>query len=439
MERPIEPTTPTKRYSIMKVKNDPYEALRYSEFNVFLILRFAMVFAWSMQFIVIEWQVYSLTKSALSLGIIGLMEIIPAIGMALFAGHIVDQKEKKSMLFKCIMGFSVISLGLFLVTWPAVVQDWSNQTILYTIYFLVFLGGIVRSFLGPTIFSLLSLIVPKKAYSNAATWSSSVWQIASVLGPAIAGFSITWIGIHWSMSIVLGFSVIALIALAKIGTKPIMNPKIGEPVMQSLKEGVKFVFQNKVILGALSLDMIAVLFGGAVALLPIFAQDILNVGSEGFGILRAAPAIGAFLTMFVSAYVPMNKNAGMKLLVAIFAFGLCIIVFGLSTIFWLSVFALFMSGVVDGISVVIRQTILQLKTPDHMRGRVAAVNSIFVGSSNELGAFESGLTAKLMGTVTAVVFGGSMTLLTVLITGISSPTFRKLDLEKDLEEHRKEE
>jgi MFS family permease len=199
------------------------------------------------------------------------------------------------------------------------------------------------------------------------------------------------------------------------------------------------VFQNKVILGALSLDMIAVLFGGAVALLPIFAQDILNVGSEGFGILRAAPAIGAFLTMFISAYVPMNKNAGMKLLVAIFAFGVCIIVFGLSTIFWLSVFALFMSGVVDGISVVIRQTILQLKTPDHMRGRVAAVNSIFVGSSNELGAFESGLTAKLMGTVTAVVFGGSMTLLTVLITGISSPTFRKLDLEKDLEEHRREE
>ena len=218
-----------------------------------------------------------------------------------------------------------------------------------------------------------------------------------------------------------------------------MNPKIGEPIMESLKEGVKFVFNNKTVLGALSLDMVAVLFGGAVALLPIFAQDILKVGPEGFGVLRAAPAVGSFLILIVSAYVPMNKNAGIKLLSAIFAFGVCIIVFGLSTIFWLSVLALFFSGAVDGISVVIRQTILQLKTPDHMRGRVSAVNSIFVGSSNELGAFESGLTAKLMGTVTSVVFGGSMTLLIVLGTGIFSPAFRKLDLQKDIDEHEKGE
>lgn len=418
-------------------KNDPYAALRYKEFNIFLLLRFAMVFAWSMQFIIIEWQVYSLTKNPLSLGIIGLMEVIPAISMALFAGHIVDQKEKKGLLFKCILGFSVISFGLFLLTWPRVVSDVSTQTILYSIYFLVFLGGLVRAFLGPTIFSLLALIVPKKEYANAATWSSSVWQISSVLGPAVAGFSITWIGVHWSMCFVLACSIFALIALSQIATKPILNPKIGEPIMDSLKEGVKFVFNNKTILGALSLDMIAVLFGGAVALLPVFAQDILKVGPEGFGVLRAAPAVGSFLILIVSAYIPFNKNAGIKLLSAIFAFGICIIVFGLSSIFWLSVAALFLSGIFDGISVVIRQTILQLKTPDHMRGRVSAVNSIFVGSSNELGAFESGLTAKLMGTVTAVVFGGSMTLLTVFITGVVSPTFRKLDLQKDIEEHQK--
>jgi MFS family permease len=423
----------------MKKTHDPYAALRYKEFNTFLLLRFAMVFAWSMQFIIIEWQVYSLTKNPLSLGIIGLMEVIPAIAMALFAGHIVDQKEKKGLLFKCILGFSVISFGLFLLTWPPIVSGHSTKAILYSIYFLVFLGGIVRSFLGPTIFSLLSLIVPKKVYPNAATWSSSVWQIGSVLGPAVAGFSITLIGVHWSMCSVFACSVFALLALTQIATKPILNPKIGEPIMDSLKEGVKFVFQNKTILGALSLDMVAVLFGGAVALLPIFAQDILKVGPEGFGVLRAAPAVGSFLILIVSAYVPMNKNAGMKLLSAIFAFGLCIIVFGLSTIFWLSVLALFFSGVVDGISVVIRQTILQLKTPDHMRGRVSAVNSIFVGSSNELGAFESGLTAKLMGTVTSVVFGGSMTLLIVLGTGIFSPAFRKLDLQKDIEEHEKGE
>ena len=416
-------------------KNDPYQALRYREFNVFLLLRFAMVFAWSMQFIVIEWEVYSLTKNPLSLGMIGLMEVIPAVSMALFAGHMVDQREKKGLLVKCILGFTIISFGLFLLTWPKVVSGLSSDLILYSIYFLVFLGGLVRAFLGPTIFSLLSLIVPKKAYPNAATWSSSVWQIGAVLGPAVAGFSINFIGVHWSMCLVVACSVFALIALSQISKKPILNPKIGEPVMESLKEGIKFVFNNKTILGVLSLDMVAVLFGGAVALLPVFAQDILKVGPEGFGILRAAPAIGAFITMLISAYVPLYKKAGMKLLIAIFIFGLCIILFGISTIFWLSVVALFLSGVADGISVVIRQTILQLKTPDHMRGRVAAVNSMFVGSSNELGAFESGLTAKLMGTVTSVVFGGSMTLLTVLGFGIKSPTFRNLDLQKDMDDH----
>jgi MFS family permease len=420
-------------------KKDPYAALRYKEFNTFLLLRFAMVFAWSMQFIIIEWEVYSITKDPLSLGLIGLMEVIPAFSMALFAGHIVDQKEKKGLLLKCILAFSVISFGLFLLTWPAVVQDYATNTILYSIYFLVFLGGLVRAFLGPTIFSFLSLLVPKKIYPNAATWSSSVWQIASVVGPAVAGFSITLIGVHWSMCSVFIFSIFAMLFLSQIEKKPIMNPKIGEPVMQSLTEGIKFVFNNKTVLGAITLDMVAVLFGGAVALLPIFAQDILKVGPEGFGFLRAAPAVGAFITMLITAYVPLSKNAGMKLLSAIFAFGICIIVFGLSTIFWVSLLALFLSGVFDGISVVIRQTILQLKTPDHMRGRVSAVNSMFVGSSNELGAFESGLTAKLMGTVTAVVFGGSMTLFVVLTTGIISPTFRKLDLTKDLEEHENQE
>jgi sugar phosphate permease len=195
------------------------------------------------------------------------------------------------------------------------------------------------------------------------------------------------------------------------------------------------VFSTKIILGALTLDMFAVLFGGAVALLPVFAQDILKVGPEGFGVLRAAPAVGALIIMFTSAYFPLNKNAGYKLLGAIFAFGCCIILFGVSTWFWVSVIALFLSGITDGISMIIRQTILQLRTPDEMRGRVASVNSMFVGSSNELGAFESGLTAKLMGTVTAVIFGGSMTLITVVSTGALLPSLRKLDLRKDLEEH----
>ena len=416
-------------------KKDPYAALRIKEFNIFLLVRFVLVFGWSMQFIVIEWEVYSLTKDPLSLGIIGLMEIIPALTMALFAGHIVDQSEKRNLLAICIAAFSLISFGLFLLTWPKVVADWSTNTILYSIYALVFFGGFLRSFFGPTIFSLVALIVPKKIYPNAATWNSSTWQMASVLGPATGGLLISDIGVHWTLCFIFGLVLFSLLLLFQVKKKPILNPKIGEPVMQSLKEGVRFVFKTKAILGALTLDMIAVLFGGAVALLPIFAQDILKVGSEGFGVLRAAPAVGAFLTMLITAYLPISKNAGMKLLGAVFGFGTCIIVFGLSSVFWVSVVALFFSGVTDGVSMVIRQTILQLKTPDHMRGRVASVNSMFVGSSNELGAFESGLTAKLMGTVTAVVFGGTMTLITVLTTGMVSPSFRKLDLTKDLEDH----
>lgn len=419
-------------------KTDPYAALRIKEFNIFLVVRFALIFAWSMQFIVIEWEVYSLTKDPLSLGIIGLMEVVPAVLTSLYAGHVVDQKEKRNLLVKCILAFSAISFGLFLLTWDRIVGGLDTKWILYGIYFLVFTGGFVRAFIGPTVFSLVALIVPKKLYPNAATWSSSTWQMAAVLGPALAGFSIHWIGVHWSMCLIFVVVLIGLVALLNIPKKPIMNPKIGEPIGQSLKEGLSFVFGNKAILGALSLDMIAVLFGGAVALLPVFAQDILKVGSQGFGVLRAAPAVGALVTMMITAYIPLSRKAGIKLLGAVFGFGLSIIVFGLSKIFWISLAALFLSGVFDGVSVVIRQTILQLKTPDHMRGRVSSVNSIFVGSSNELGAFESGLTAKLMGTVTAVVFGGSMTLLTVITTAFVSPTFRKLDLTKDMEDHDKD-
>ena len=415
---------------------DPYAALKFREFNIFLLLRFVLVFAWSMQFIVIEWQVYTLTKDPLSLGIIGLMEIIPALSMALFAGHIVDQREKRNLFLCCIGLFSLISLGLFFLSEASIMASWGQKSILYSIYGFVFLGGLLRAFFGPTIFSLVSLIVPKKVYPNAATWNSSTWQMASILGPAVAGLTINWLGVHWSLCIVFVLVVISFLLGLLISKKPVLNPKIGEPIIQSLKEGVRFVFKTKAILGALSLDMIAVLFGGAVALLPVFAQDILKVGPEGFGVLRAAPAVGAFLTMLTTAYIPISRRAGMKLLVAVFGFGISIIVFGLSSVFWISVVALFFSGITDGVSMVIRQTILQLKTPDHMRGRVSSVNSMFVGSSNELGAFESGLTAKLMGTVTAVVFGGTMTLITALTTGLVSPSFRNLDLEKDLETHK---
>jgi len=416
----------------LEQKLDPYAALRFKEFNIFLFIRFILVFGWSMQFIIIEWEVYNLTKDPLSLGLIGLAEVIPAVSMALFAGHIVDQKEKKKLFVLAISAFLMIAVGYYFITSDYVYSTFSSNHILIGIYSLVFLGGFVRAFFGPIIFSLVALIVPKKIYPNAATWSSSTWQLAAVIGPAFAGFSIGWIGVNTSMACVLVSISLALILTIFIKKKPILNPKIGEPILQSLKAGLSFVYRTKAILVAITLDMVAVLFGGAIALLPIYAQDILEVGSEGFGVLRAAPAIGSVVIMFASAYIPLTKNAGKKLLIAIFVFGLSIIAFGVSSIFWLSVFALFIYGVTDGVSMIIRQTILQLRTPDEVRGRVASVNSIFIGSSNELGAFESGVAAKLIGTVPAVVFGGVMTILTVGFTALKFPKFTRLDLTEDL-------
>ena len=418
----------------MENKLDPYAALRYKEFNIFLLIRFILVFGWSMQFIIVEWEVYNLTKDPLSLGLIGLVEVIPAVSMALFAGHIVDQNEKKRLFVFAISAFLLVAIGYYFVTSPYVYDTYTSNQILIGIYLLVFIGGFIRAFFGPIIFSLVALIVPKKIYPNAATWSSSTWQLAIVVGPAFAGFSIALIGVHASMGFVLTSIILGLLLTVFIKKKPILNPKIGEPILQSLKAGLSFVYKTKEILVAITLDMVAVLFGGAIALLPIYAQDILQVGSEGFGILRAAPAVGSVIMMFASAYMPLTKNAGKKLLLAIFGFGLTIIAFGISSTFWVSVVALFLYGVTDGVSMIIRQTILQLKTPDEVRGRVASVNSIFVGSSNELGAFESGLTAKLMGTVNAVVFGGVMTILTVGFTSFKFPNFRKLDLTKDMNE-----
>ncbi|MFI1770667.1 MFS transporter [Thalassobellus citreus] len=420
-------------------KTDPYAALRIKEFNIFLLLRLFLVFGWSMQFIVIEWEVYSLTKNPWNLALIGACEFIPAFFMAPFAGHIVDQKEKRNLLAICIAAFSFISLGLFLLTTDGVVDNWSTNAILYSVYALVFFGGFLRAFFGPTIFSLIALIVPKKIYPNAATWSTSIWKTAAVLGALFGGFFIHWIGADYTLCLVFILVLISFALVFLIKKKPILNKKIGESVKESLKVGIRFVFQNKAILGALTLDMIAVLFGGTVAILVIFAQDILEVGSQGLGILNASISLGSIITMFVTTYIPISKNTGKKLLISIFIFGLSMIGFGLSKVFWVSVLMLFISGAVDGISMIIRQTILQIKTPDDMRGRVSSVNSMFVGSSNELGAFESGLAAKLLGPVAAVVFGGTMTLITVLTIGAKNKTLRNLDLTKDIEAHENEE
>lgn len=408
--------------------NDPYASLRYKEFNYYLIIRFAIVFALTMQFAIVEWKVYEISKDPFSLGLIGLAEVIPAVLLAPFAGHIVDKKEKRSMLLKCITAYLIIGTGLFVLTWDKAVEGISRQWVLNLIYTLVFFGGIIRAFTSPSTFTLLSLLVPRQLYANAATWSTSAWQVGGVVGPALGGFFIHWFGVHWSMLIVVGVFLAPLASLLAIQPKPIYYKSKGEKFVDSLTQGMRFVWKTKVVLGAMALDMFAVLFGGAVAMLPAFATDILHVGSLGFGLLRAAPAVGALATMFILAYRPLVNRPGIKLLAAVFGFGICIIVFGLSKSFYLSMAALLVSGMLDGISVIIRQTILQLKTPDEMRGRVASVSSMFVGSSNELGAFESGFLARAIGLVPSVVVGGCITLGVVVTTYVISPAMRKLDL-----------
>ncbi|MBR9913693.1 MAG: MFS transporter [Algicola sp.] len=419
-------------------RNDPYAALRIREFNLFLLVRFALVFGWSMQFVVIEWQVYALTEDPLSLGIIGLCEFLPAFFLAPFAGHIVDKKEKRNLFTVCIGLFSLISFGLFLLTSDKVESSWETHFILFGIYALVFFGGVLRAFFGPTIFSLIALLVPKKVYPNAATWSSSTWKGANVFGALCGGFFIAWIGVHYTLGIIFFLVMLSLLLVFQIAPKPILNKSSKETVRESLEAGISFVFNDKVILGALTLDMIAVLFGGAVAIFAVFAKDILDAGPKGFGILNAALSSGSIITMLATTYIPITKNTGKKLLISVFGFGVCMIIFGASKLLWLSVIALFFSGVFDGISMVVRQTILQLKTPDAMRGRVGAVNSMFVGSSNELGALESGIAARLFGAPLAVIFGGSVTLIIVVLIKMKNKALSELDLREDIEKHNSE-
>jgi MFS family permease len=348
--------------------------------------------------------------------------------LAPFAGHLVDKLEKRKIMLLCIVAYIILGMGLFLLTWDKAVAGIPTNWVLNLIYILVFSGGIVRAFVSPSNFSLMALIVPRPLYTNASTWSSSSWQIGAMAGPALGGVFIHMLGVHWAMLLVVGVFFAPLYSMIKIKPKPILYKSQGESFFEGLTKGMKFVWNTKVVLNAMALDMFAVLFGGAVALLPAFATDVLHVGSLEFGFLRAAVAVGSLITMFILAYKPLVYKPGIKLLFAVFGFGLCIIVFGLSTNFYLSLGALLVSGMLDGISVVIRQTILQLKTPDDMRGRVSAVSSMFIGSSNELGAFESGSAARLMGLVPSVVFGGCVTLGVVITTYIISPAMRKLEL-----------
>lgn len=409
-------------------------SLKIKEFQSFLLTRFGVIFALNMQSTILYFWVYQLTNNKLSLGFVGLAEVIPAIGCSLIAGHYVDQNEKRKMVITCLSGYVFTAICLFIIALPIVEKKVSITFIVGLIYFFVFIGGVLRSFYAPSMFSLFGLIVPREHFPNATSWSSMSWQLGAVIGPLVAGFSIALFGIPIGLLAVSVVLLLIYIPILTISVKPILK-KQKEPILQSITEGLKFVIQTPTLLGAQLLDMFSVLFGGAVVLLPVYQKEILHVSEMGFGILRAAPGMGAILTLGLLAFLPLKTNPGRKLFICVSGFALSIIVFGISTNFYLSALMLLFSGMFDAVSVVIRSTILQLVTPDEMRGRVSAVNTIFVSSSNEFGDFESGVMAHWLGTVRAVVVGGCLTMGVVAITFFKAPQLRNFSFEdKKIEE-----
>jgi MFS family permease len=379
-----------------------------------------------MQAVIVGWQVYELTKDPLSLGLIGLAEVIPAIAVSFFAGHIVDTSVRKHVL---LFAYSLMLLCAFLLFFISTdTIDILSVNKVSAIYAVIFISGIARGFSMPSAFAFWAQLIPQKIFANAVTWNTSTWQLGAVTGPAIAGFVYAVAGFSFSYLIIAVIIALAVILLSFIKKRPRPEAVVLSSLAERFTAGLKFVFKKKIILSAISLDMFAVLFGGATALLPIFSAEILFTGPEGLGMLRAAPAVGALLMAVFLTRRPPTKHAGRNLLSCVFGFGISMIVFALSKDFYLSLFALALSGGFDAVSVVTRSTIIQLMTPDNMKGRVSAVNSIFIGSSNEIGAFESGLTAKIMGVVPSVIFGGLMTLVVVLFVWIFSPKLRKLNL-----------
>jgi len=408
------------------VKPDPFAALRYKEFRSFLGMRFFFTLAYQMQAVVIGYHIYDLTHDALKLGLVGLCEAIPAIGIALYGGYIADKSEKRGLLIKIFTGVWLASVLMLIMT--SKYLHLKEDIIVLIMYGLVFCIGIARGFFGPATFSLMAKIVPKELYPNSATWNSSSWQLATIIGPVAGGF----VNYLWGITAAYGFIVvlvsISLICIFNFKKHPSTYvPK--ENIFHSLKEGIQFVFKTKMMVWAMSLDLFSVFFGGAVALLPMFAKDVFHLGSYGLGMMRGAASLGAVVTMLaMTRFSPMGRP-WRNLLIAVTGFGLSIICYGLSKNFYLTLFFLFLEGSFDSVSVIIRQTIMQLLTPDEMRGRVSAVNSMFIGSSNEIGEFESGLSAKLLTLVPAVVFGGSMTIAIAGITWLKTRSLTKLSLQ----------
>jgi len=406
--------------------------LRLPDFRKFLAFRFFMTMATMMQSVIVGWHLYQLTGSILALGMIGLVEVIPQVSIALFAGHYVDILNKRKIIMYTTNLLMFGSAILFLYSIPALNGFEIFGT--FPIYFTFFITGIARGILMPAHTAMLGQLVPRKHLANAAIWNSANWHVAAVAGPAAGGLIYGFFGINAAYLTIFLSYLVSFLLVWRMKIPDVEIIKKHGNIFANIREGISFVFGNELLLGAFTLDMFAVLFGGAVAILPAFALNILHVGPQGLGFLRACPALGAILMSFILASRPPVNRTGRVLFIGVAGFGLCIIGFALSKVFWLAAIFLFLSGIFDNISVVIRQTILQLFTPEVMKGRVASVNSIFVGSSNELGGFESGVAARFMGLVPSVVFGGAMTLVLMGIIGWRMPYLRRLSLKKELME-----
>ncbi len=419
--------------------------LRNRAFLGLMGYRLLTILSYQIVAVAVGWHVYELTHDPWKLGLIGLAEVLPFFCVAPFAGYLVDHLPKRRLGIIACVGLSITPIILAVVAWGLVFGDpVHSQSRLWLIYAAVMFTGAVRAFLGPVHNTLFARVLPREQFTRGASIGSVVFQTALVLGPAISGGLIGLIhrlgqypegateqaGPAYALGAVLALGAALSLATLRI-TEPALSHE-RSPIFSSIAEGLRFVVRTPVMLGAMALDMFAVLFGGAVSLAPAFAKDILDAGPEALGLLRGAPAAGAVIVGLWLARRPIQRHAGRYLLIAVAGFGLCIVGFGLSEMLWLSVAFLFFSGMFDGVSVVLRSTILQLATPDHMRGRVSSINSIFISSSNELGAFYAGSMARLLGLVPAVVLGGCVTLGVVAFTALKSPTVRRLDL-KDLQ------
>ena len=399
----------------MNATQDAFAALRYRDFSIVTLNQFCLTLAILIQEIIVAYSLYKITKDPLTLGLIGLAEAIPFIALSLWDGYFADRFNKQTIMKICLF----FAIPLPLVLWGLFhaygLKQIELSTLSWGVYAVIFGLGTIRGFYNPSATSLKPFLIPREIYANGATWTTIGWQSGVIIGPMLGGFMLAFLGRETSF-----ISVAVLLSLCFLLVNLLSKrtfPKIEtERVLQSLGEGFRFIAKTKIVLWAISLDLVSVLFGGVIALLPIFAEDILKIGPEGLGYLRAAPSIGALITMIALTRFPPTRHAWRNMLLAVAGFGLFTLLFAYSNYLWLSLFALAMTGACDSISVVIRQTILQIYPPENMRGRVAAVNGMFVSSSNELGAFESGLAAKYLGPVIATVFGGSMTLLVVALS-----------------------